>query len=122
MRDVPGALAGRIAIRDLGAVEDYTENWRKYKRTRNLFWLMFVGYVPVVFAVSLLLFKLLHNTSPGFAFALAWMAGWMVTGIRLNTWRCPRCGKWFAAKWWYNKGFFARKCVHCGLPKYTPHP
>jgi Zn ribbon nucleic-acid-binding protein len=33
-------------------------------------------------------------------------------------WRCPRCGKWFSAKWWYNKGFLARQCVHCGLQKY----
>jgi hypothetical protein len=31
---------------------------------------------------------------------------------------CPRCGKWFFAKWWYHNNF-ARKCVHCGLPKWA---
>jgi len=80
---------------------------------------MFLGYVPVVFAATELFLRFFHTYSPGFVLAVAWMAGWVVTGVRLNTWRCPRCGKWFAATWWYSKGFFARKCVHCGLAKYA---
>lgn len=30
---------------------------------------------------------------------------------------CPRCHKWFFATWYRNP--FARKCVHCGLPKWA---
>jgi hypothetical protein len=103
-------------------MEDYTECWRRYRRIRNLFWLMFLAYTPVVFVATDLSLKLFHSYSLGFALAIVWMAGWVVVGVRLNTWRCPRCGKWFAATWWYSKSFFARKCVHCGLPKYALHP
>src|SRR5581483_4668326 len=31
---------------------------------------------------------------------------------------CPRCGKPFFEKWWYYNSA-ARRCVHCGLPKYA---
>lgn len=36
---------------------------------------MFVGYVPVVFAVTELVIKVFHTLSLGFAVALAWMGG-----------------------------------------------
>jgi len=102
--------------------EDYTDAWRRYKKTRNLYWFVFLGYVPVMFVAAYFSLWVFHNFSFAYAFAFAWAAAFLVTGVRLSAWRCPRCGKWFAAKWWYNKGFLARKCVHCGLPKYAVHP
>jgi hypothetical protein len=100
-------------------MDDYTESWTQYRRVRNLFWLLFAGYVPVVGVAAVLCLKLFHTVMPGFPVAMIWMAGWAITGVRLNTWPCARCGKWFASTWWYNLSFFARKCVHCGLPKYA---
>src|SRR5262252_8677343 len=55
----------------------------------------------------------------GFVVALTWMGAFVVTGIRLPFWPCPRCGERFSTKGVYNKSFLARKCVHCGLPKYA---
>ena len=34
--------------------------------------------------------------------------------------RYPRCGDPFFHNWWNGNGF-ARRCVHCGLPKYATH-
>ncbi|MBI2679959.1 MAG: hypothetical protein HYX25_03000 [Candidatus Solibacter usitatus] len=87
-----------------------------------MYWFAFLGYVPMMSIAGLLSFTLFHNFSLLFAFAIAWLATLIIAGFHLSSWRCPRCGKWFAAKWWYNKGFFARKCVHCGLPKYAVQP
>ncbi len=99
-------------------VNGYEEDWRQYKRIRNTFFLVFVTYVPVCFALAVISVKLLGTFTPALVAAGIWMILFLFTGVRLNTWRCPRCGKWFSATWWYNLGFLARRCVHCGLPKY----
>lgn len=42
-----------------------------------------------------------------------------VTHLRRMLWPCPRCGRPFHASWCYGN-LFARRCVHCGLPKWAP--
>jgi len=94
------------------------EEWKDYRRIRNQWILVFLGYMPVVGTVGFVSIKLFHTTTPAFVTAFFWMALFLFTGIRVNVWRCPRCGEWFSGTWWYNLGFLARRCVHCGLPKY----
>lgn len=38
--------------------------------------------------------------------------------LRVIRWPCPRCGRPFLATWYYSNSF-ARRCVHCGLPKWA---
>src|SRR5579862_4664217 len=97
----------------------YQKAWQEYRRLRNRCFILFLGYVPVVFPTAVVFFKLFHTFVPGFLVAGGWMVWWLFECNRLTRWPCPRCGEWFAAKWWYNKGFLARRCVHCGLPKYA---
>ncbi|MDR3722065.1 MAG: hypothetical protein P4L00_10730 [Candidatus Acidoferrales bacterium] len=99
-------------------MSDYQREWQKVKQHRNQFWLMAAGYVPVCFTVAWVSMKLFQTSTPAIAFAIFWMGLIFLTGIRVNTFLCPRCGKWFSTIWWYNLSFFARRCVHCGLPKY----
>ena len=47
------------------------------------------------------------------------MACLVVTHLRLMHWPCPRCGRSFHVSWLYGNPF-ARRCVNCGLPKWTP--
>ena len=96
----------------------YEDDWKDYKRIRNQWLFVIAGYVPVCMIAAFVSIKLFQTLTPAFVVALIWMALFAYTGIRVQLWRCPRCGKWFSAKWWYNKGFLARQCVHCGLPKY----
>jgi hypothetical protein len=98
---------------------DYQDHWCRYKRLRNLFFFIWIGYVPVMFVFTMLVSKALGTFIPSFVLAGSWMVMFLVMGTRLSAWRCPRCGKWFSGTWWYNKGFLARKCVHCGLPKFA---
>jgi hypothetical protein len=85
---------------------------------------VFLSYMPgvlaIFFAIGLPL-SALTGTKPdyfGFAIASCWIAVCVVTGWRVALFSCPRCHKWFFATWWYRNPF-ARKCVHCGLPKWA---
>ena len=96
----------------------FEENWKKYRRVRNTFFAVFLSGIPVFMLVSFVSQKLLHTITPASVTAGLWMALFGVNGIRLQLWRCPRCGECFSGTWWYNKSFLARRCVHCGLEKY----
>ncbi len=41
------------------------------------------------------------------------------THERFLAFRCPRCGKKYDRRWRFNLSGFAKKCVYCGLPKYS---
>jgi hypothetical protein len=94
------------------------EQWREYRKRRNLFLFAFLGFVPTVGAFGSLTRRMPHTEVLFAIFAFSWMAFFAVAIIRLNSWRCPRCGNWFAAKWWYRNPF-TQRCLHCGLPKYS---
>jgi len=89
--------------------------WDEYRRRRNLAWFAFLGYVPVCFTVGMLSMRVFSTFTPAFVVAIAWMVFFVIAGNLALRFPCPRCGKWFFAKWWYHNNF-ARRCVHCGLP------
>ena len=101
-------------------MNDFGESWREYRKRRNLLLFAFLGYVPVVFIVALVTMRVFGSTTPAFVAAFTWMAFYVIAGIRFQRFKCPRCGKWFFAKWWYHN-MFARRCVHCGLTKYSQY-
>ena len=94
------------------------DSWSVYRKRRNIWLFAFVGYVPVVFSVGVLSTRLFSTFTPAFVLAFVWMAFLVIAGNLSLGFPCPRCGKSFFAKWWYHNGF-ARRCVHCGLPKYA---
>jgi hypothetical protein len=97
---------------------DYAKSWQGYRKRRNLILFAFLGYVPAVGLIAALTIWAFKSTTPAFVAAFGWMVFYAVAGIRFQQFKCPRCGKLFFAKWWYHNSF-ARRCVHCGLPKYA---
>jgi hypothetical protein len=97
----------------------YEEGWKEYRRYRRDFWIIFAGYIPVIFLAATLSNWLFHSFTPAFVAASIYILLWIVAGIRVQTFACPRCGKWFSGTWWYNWSFLARKCQHCGLRKFS---
>jgi len=94
----------------------YDSQWRSYRRLRSLSLLFLLPFCPfilgLVFHQTLelpILFPVLM------IFGFVGVGAWFV----LNFFRCPQCGKFFAITWWYNLSIFARKCVHCGLKKFS---
>jgi hypothetical protein len=102
----------------IGAGRDYREQWQEYRKRRNLFFLIWLGYIPAVGLTTILVSRMIGTFTPSFVFAGVWMVLFAIAGTRLSGWRCPRCGKPFSRKSWYDKGLLARKCVHCGLAKF----
>ena len=87
----------------------HEEDWKQYRRYRRNFWIVFVGYVPVISVAAILSSWLFHSFKFAFVLALAYMLLFIIAGIRVSSFYCPRCANWFAGKWWYNLGFLARK-------------
>jgi hypothetical protein len=43
-----------------------------------------------------------------------------LSAVLLQYFPCPNCGKQFSSRWRSHQGMtFARRRVHCGLPKYA---
>ena len=97
----------------------YAEAWKTYRRYRRAFWLVWICYVPVIGLIAAVSQWLFHSFVPAMVAASGWMLLFLVVGVRYQTFRCPRCGEPFSGKWWYNMSFMARKCVRCGLPKFS---
>jgi hypothetical protein len=55
------------------------------------------------------------------ALGFLWITASFITGFRAQRFRCPQCGKpFFVGRWAVNN--WARRCVHCGLPKWSEPP
>jgi|ERR1035441_1744215 hypothetical protein len=92
--------------------------WGGFRRVRNIVWLAFLGYVPIVAFIAFVSVRLFSTLTPAFIAAFAWMGFFLIAGNLFIRFPCPRCGKPFFSKWWYYNSF-ARRCVHCGLKKYA---
>jgi hypothetical protein len=97
---------------------DFTDPWEEYRRRRNWAVLAGAGYVPVVLLAVREAERSPQTVPLCIVVGGGWLAFLIVTGTRCEYFKCPRCGKPFFAKWWYHNAF-ARRCLHCGLPKYA---
>ena len=110
--------------KDLQPEDSYYSQWMTYarvwRRSMTLLLLLFWGG-PLL---TTLVVEPLWPNPPGLVVA-ALLAPWVIAAIVVsqapNRWPCPRCGKPFHKIFWgYNA--FARRCLHCRLPKWTPGP
>jgi hypothetical protein len=107
----------------------YEKDWAQYRKLRNLVFVVALGGMPVTLGLASLCAYLLTKThwvvDPGLfmlAPGICWMGASLYYGLRVQLFTCPRCGEWFSGTWWYNLSFLARKCVHCGLKKFSTQP
>jgi hypothetical protein len=72
-------------------------------------------------ALAGLLAQHLHMPAIFTVAGIAWFLFIMSTNAEFAWFRCPRCGKTFAVKWFLNllPPVLVRRCVHCGLEKYA---
>jgi hypothetical protein len=106
------------AAEETTAEGPYSASWAEYRRRRNLYWLVWLTYIPGVLIIGLPLSWLFHSNGAAFAVAGLWMVAFVAAANYLGFWKCPRCRKPFSrGRWYYNP--FARECVHCGLPKWA---
>jgi len=106
---------------------EYSAEWAELRRLRRrVLTVVFAG--AAIFVLVPFVSTLASHTAAKVV-GLALFAAWAVVLFRFLFvsgeyvyWSCPRCGKPFhyVARWygrWNNP--FARRCVHCGLPKWV---
>jgi hypothetical protein len=96
----------------------YAAAWKKQRRRERLFWFGFFFYPLGAGLVGFALGMLLGIDPPFLPVAIVWLVLLTIAGNRVTSFRCPRCGQWFFAKDWYHNSF-ARRCLHCSLPKWA---
>ena len=97
---------------------EYSAAWADYRRRARMFWFVFLTYLPGVLFLSRGVGAVFGIEQPFFEVAIVWMAAFALAGWYRNGWRCPRCGQpFFYRRFWKND--FARRCLHCGLPKWA---
>lgn len=97
---------------------DYRRQWNEYRHYRELTLIALVGLLPFG---ALVRFVAVRSGVPWIFMLL--MFGWLVFlsygASGMGSFRCPRCEKRFFQTWWYRTFPFGRKCVHCGLQKFS---
>ena len=101
-----------------GAGADYTAAWDRFRRGQKWFCGIFVSGLALMLAATLLF----DNES---------LRGWVVlpvlpililtfvvASIHHVLFRCSRCGHFFFLRFLYRNPI-ARRCLHCGLPKWA---
>jgi hypothetical protein len=98
----------------------YAEQWDNYRKRLLMFWSILLGGFLFVAVVGILLSQVLPANMADpiiYAMCVAWMLAYAVAGIRLTSWRCPRCRKeYFVGAILVNQ--LASRCLHCGLKKW----
>jgi len=98
-------------------MNEYSQEWKRYRRL-VIYWVaIFAAYVPVVMTVSVLFEKLFHSDAAFPYVAGFWACLWVASFLRICAFPCPRCGECFIGSWWFGNFFLFRKCAHCGLPR-----
>jgi hypothetical protein len=104
----------------------YSAAWRRYRLWSWAFWIVFVSYLPAMASLNRVLRPMRDSGNVIFFAALLWMVAFAVIGYQKSNFECPRCGELFFRKfddrrwrrdWLHNP--FARRCMHCGLPKWA---
>lgn len=91
--------------------------WNEYRRRFRVFIGAWFG--GLVFAAALMYALSLVGAadSLGMVIGASWLLCFAIAGIRLQLFACPRCcNPFFSGHFYYWP--FARKCLHCGLPKW----
>jgi hypothetical protein len=104
----------------------YAPAWREHDRRLLLFLLTWIGAALTgsgVFAVAERLGRDKAVAERWLLWSVPIVLGMcMVTSTLFYAWHCPRCHERFFRTRWRQAFFLARKCMHCGLPKYARGP
>ena len=97
----------------------YEAAWRHFSRLQGAL-ILCVAFFPLCFiAVNVVVSGL--AVPPAFAKVAiwgSWFVAFAVASFRYTYFRCPRCSERYFMKF-PCRNQFARRCLHCGLPKWA---
>ena len=98
------------------------EDWQRYRRMRWQFLLVWVGGIPSIWLMNVLVTGRLPAAVAELLNAVLLVAlfiAFLGMAIRLQLLRCPRCKEHFSTNGFVQHSILARKCIHCGLKKFS---
>jgi len=105
---------------------DFSAAWQDYKKRQWWFYVLWLGGWAVLIITAVLLILAYPLTIPLDSVALFYIllggqvCAFFIASLRLTRFKCPRCHEWFFTNLIHNP--FARRCVHCKLPKWQLNP
>jgi len=105
----------------------YAAAWHRYRRWSRAFWMIFLLFLPGMALINRMYGPARESAlALMFVVALVWMVAFAVAGYKKGNFQCPHCGELFFFRFdnrawrrdWVNNPF-ARKCMHCALPKWA---
>ena len=118
------SISSQLSGCEMRTDSEYSRSWHDLRRREFLFWFFVLSYVPGI----LLIIVLLNTFEPdlpehlGVYFSIIWLAGFVWTGLYRQSFRCPRCHRYFFRR---RLGFadpHARTCLNCNLTCWAPDP
>ena len=108
--------------RDLSPGDPYYDAWQEYRRISRRSLVRVLLFFYGGFGLTVALVEMIFPTAPqwvGLVAGAPWLVPTILTSQGPIRWLCPRCGHAFlSGRWGHNA--FARRCLHCGLPKWAP--
>jgi len=99
---------------------DFSSAWQDYKKRQLWFYVIWLGGMAVVFMLAYPLTTLLDSIALFYILLAGQVCAFFVASRRLYRFKCPRCHEEFFTNLIHNP--FARRCVHCKLPKWQLNP
>ena len=105
--------------------ESYSQAWNRYRTLNRAFWVT-LAVLPLLFLATAAVAALMPARILQAIGFVVCVLGTVALFIRLgylnfmlHGWRCPRCCRPYFVRWWTGYVPFVRKCMHCGLPKWS---
>ena len=71
---------------------NYLDSWRRYRRLRNIFLALLLGWTPAGVAIARIDEDFRLGGWLVVPLLLSWVLVLLIVGYLWSTWRCPRCG------------------------------
>ena len=101
---------------EMCADPEYLRSWRDLRRRELLFWFFVLSYVPGFLLIIVVVNVFNHDVPEhlGIYFSGTWLAGFVVTSLYRQNFRCPRCHQFFFRRYMLVDPY-SQSCVHCNL-------
>jgi predicted ABC-type exoprotein transport system permease subunit len=104
----------------ISSQSDFSSAWQDYKKRQWWFYVIWLGGTAVLFILAYPLIMLLDSTALFYILLVGQVLAFIPASLRLTRFKCPRCHEWLFTTFIHNP--FARRCVHCKLPKWQLNP
>jgi len=98
---------------------DYSQQWSNFRMWRRIGGAILAGFIACSTWVLIALDGKPNEDRIEFFVVVGFGLALLAVGLKLNAFKCPRCGKQFLPPYWRRRDMIGKKsvCYNCGLPR-----